>query len=397
MGYLALYRKYRPKTFEDMCGQEPIVQTLTNQLKADRIAHAYLFSGPRGTGKTSTAKILAKAVNCLNPTPFGPCCQCEVCNMIDDKSTPDVVEIDAASNNGVDNIRQLIEESKYAPQNVKHKVYIIDEVHMLSKAAFDALLKTLEEPTKDVIFILATTEKHKVPATIFSRCQRYDFKLMSLNTIKDNLQDICISEGVKFEQGSLELVSKHAEGSMRDAISLLDQIMQFYSTGITTEGVREVLGEPNDEKVDRLAHYIDEDKIEEALSELKDIYMEGVSLSIVSESLYTRYKENIYNGTGNFHKAERCMRILAYLIEEIKQKNSSMGYTSFEIAVIKMCRPEMEEDYSSLYCRLQKVEQALEKVLEGGEIDFKPPTPIDKSEFLVLQYNQTCNVKLHIG
>ena len=194
MSYIALYRKYRPKTFDEVYGQHAIVQTLTNQIKANRIAHAYLFCGPRGTGKTSIAKIFAKAINCSNPNNGSPCLQCKCCQETAQGLNVDIIEIDAASNNGVDNIRELIEESRYRPQHGKYKVYIIDEVHMLSNSAFNALLKTLEEPTGNTIFILATTEVHKVPPTIFSRCQRYNFKLLTNEEIVEALQDILTKE-----------------------------------------------------------------------------------------------------------------------------------------------------------------------------------------------------------
>ena len=223
MSYTALYRKFRPDSFADVKGQEHIVTTLKNQLKANRIGHAYLFTGTRGTGKTTVAKIFAKTVNCEHPTEEGPCGECRICKAISAGASMNVIEIDAASNNGVDNIREIVEEVSYSPAEGKYKVYIIDEVHMLSIGAFNALLKTLEEPPSYVIFILATTEVHKLPITILSRCQRYDFKRISIDTITGRMQELIAAEEVQVEDKALRYIAKTADGSMRDALSLLDQ------------------------------------------------------------------------------------------------------------------------------------------------------------------------------
>ena len=223
MSYTALYRKFRPDNFKDVKGQDHIVTTLKNQIQADRIGHAYLFCGTRGTGKTSIAKLFAKTVNCENPVDGSPCGVCASCKSIAAGASMNVIEIDAASNNGVDNIREIVDEVSYSPAEGKYKVYIIDEVHMLSIGAFNALLKTLEEPPSYVIFILATTEVHKIPITILSRCQRYDFKRISIETITARMQELMDAEGVKVEEKALRYVAKTADGSMRDALSLLDQ------------------------------------------------------------------------------------------------------------------------------------------------------------------------------
>ena len=228
MSYTALYRKFRPDNFSDVKGQEHIVTTLTNQIKADRIGHAYLFCGTRGTGKTTVAKILAKAVNCEHPVDGSPCNECETCRAIQAGTSMNVIEIDAASNNGVDNIREIREEVAYRPTQGRYKVYIIDEVHMLSTGAFNALLKTLEEPPSYVIFILATTEAHKIPITILSRCQRYDFRRISIETISKRLQDLMDKEQIQVQEKAIRYVAKAADGSMRDALSLLDQCIAFY-------------------------------------------------------------------------------------------------------------------------------------------------------------------------
>ncbi|WP_337606413.1 DNA polymerase III subunit gamma/tau [Claveliimonas sp.] len=228
MGYMALYRKFRPGEFEDVKGQDAIVTTLKNQIRTDRIGHAYLFCGTRGTGKTTVAKIFAKAVNCEHPNEGSPCGECAMCRSIAAGTSMNVIEIDAASNNGVDNIREIREEVAYRPTEGKYKVYIIDEVHMLSIGAFNALLKTLEEPPEYVIFILATTEAHKIPVTILSRCQRYDFKRISIDTISGRLDELIKKEGLDVEEKAVRYIARMADGSMRDALSLLDQCAAFY-------------------------------------------------------------------------------------------------------------------------------------------------------------------------
>ena len=253
MSYTALYRKWRPNDFTDVKGQDHIVTTLKNQIKADRIGHAYLFCGTRGTGKTTIAKILAKAVNCERPVDGSPCNECETCKSITAGTSMNVIEIDAASNNGVDNIREIRDEVQYSPTSGKYKVYIIDEVHMLSIGAFNALLKTLEEPPAYVIFILATTEAHKIPITILSRCQRYDFKRISIDTITERLSELMISEKVNVEEKALRYIAKAADGSMRDALSLLDQCIAFYlGKDLKYDNVLEVLGAVDTEVFSKL-------------------------------------------------------------------------------------------------------------------------------------------------
>ena len=243
MSYTALYRKFRPQEFEDVRGQEHIVTTLKNQIQADRIGHAYLFCGTRGTGKTTIAKIFAKAANCERPVGGSPCGECKSCLAIAAGSSMNVIEIDAASNNGVDNIREIREEVAYSPAQGKYKVYIIDEVHMLSIGAFNALLKTLEEPPAYVIFILATTEAHKIPITILSRCQRYDFKRISIDEISSRLAELMGKEQVEAEERAIRYIAKAADGSMRDALSLLDQCIAFYlGQKLTYDRVLDVLG-----------------------------------------------------------------------------------------------------------------------------------------------------------
>ena len=253
MSYTALYRKFRPAEFADVKGQDHIITTLQNQIKANRIGHAYLFCGTRGTGKTTVAKIFAKAVNCEHPVDGSPCGECEMCRSIAAGTSMNVIEIDAASNNGVDNIREIREEVAYRPTEGRYKVYIIDEVHMLSIGAFNALLKTLEEPPEYVIFILATTEVHKIPITILSRCQHYDFKRISIETITDRMKELMDTEKVDVEDKALRYIAKAADGSMRDALSLLDQCIAFYmGQKLTYDNVLEVLGAVDTDVFSRL-------------------------------------------------------------------------------------------------------------------------------------------------
>ena len=279
MSYMALYRKFRPGEFEDVKGQDHISQTLQNQIKANRIGHAYLFCGTRGTGKTSVAKIFAKAVNCERPLNGSPCGECETCRAISEGRSMNVIEIDAASNNGVDNIREIREEVAYRPTEGKYKVYIIDEVHMLSIGAFNALLKTLEEPPEYVIFILATTEAHKIPITILSRCQRYDFKRISIDTISQRLLDLMEREQVEVEERAIRYIAKAADGSMRDALSLLDQCIAFYlGQKLTYDHVLEVLGAVDTEVFSRLLREIISRDVGKVLKSVEELVMQGREL-----------------------------------------------------------------------------------------------------------------------
>ena len=279
MSYTALYRKFRPDAFSDVKGQDHIVTTLKNQLRANRIGHAYLFTGTRGTGKTTVAKIFAKTVNCEHPTEDGPCGECRICKAIAAGASMNVIEIDAASNNGVDNIREIIDEVSYSPAEGKYKVYIIDEVHMLSPGAFNALLKTLEEPPSYVIFILATTEVHKIPITILSRCQRYDFKRISIDTITDRMKELMDTEQVQVEDRALRYIAKVADGSMRDALSLLDQCIAFHlGKELTYDMTLDVLGAVDTEVFSRLLRFVMDRNVLGCIELLEEIVMQGREL-----------------------------------------------------------------------------------------------------------------------
>lgn len=383
MSYTALYRKFRPQEFEDVKGQEHIVTTLKNQIKADRIGHAYLFCGTRGTGKTTVAKIFAKAVNCEHPVDGSPCGKCPACQGIAAGTSMNVIEIDAASNNGVDNIRQIREEVSYRPTEGKYKVYIIDEVHMLSAGAFNALLKTLEEPPAYVIFILATTEAHKIPITILSRCQRYDFHRISIDTITDRLAELMRIEQVDVEERALRYVAKAGDGSMRDALSLLDQCIAFHlGEKLTYENVLEVLGAVDTEVFSALLRQVLAKDVTGAIRTVDHLVDQGRELGQMVND-FTWYMRNlllIQSADDMEEVLDMSADHLAALKEEAQmvepetliryirifsELSSQIRYAAqkrilLEIAIIKLCRPQMEKDLSALNERMDDMEQKLE-------------------------------------
>ena len=382
MSYTALYRKFRPQEFEDVKGQDHIVTTLKNQIKADRIGHAYLFCGTRGTGKTTVAKIFAKAVNCEHPIDGSPCGECSSCKGIAAGTSMNVIEIDAASNNGVDNIRQIREEVAYRPTEGKYKVYIIDEVHMLSTGAFNALLKTLEEPPAYAIFILATTEANKIPITILSRCQRYDFHRISIDTITDRLTELMKEEQVDVEERALRYVAKAGDGSMRDALSLLDQCIAFHlGEKLTYENVLDVLGAVDTEVFSRLLRQIINRDVTGAIHVIGELVDEGRELGQLVND-FTWYMRNLLllqssdemeevldMSADNLAalKAEAQMvepEVLMRYIRIFSDLSNQIRYAAqkrimLEIAIIKLCRPQMETDYSSLVDRMDDLEKKL--------------------------------------
>lgn len=321
MGYTALYRKFRPQEFEDVKGQEHIVTTLKNQIKADRIGHAYLFCGTRGTGKTTIAKILARAVNCEHPVDGSPCNTCKTCRAINGGTSMNVIEIDAASNNGVDNIREIREEVAYRPTTGKYKVYIIDEVHMLSTGAFNALLKTLEEPPSYVIFILATTEAHKIPITILSRCQRYDFRRITADTIAARLQELMDKEGNDVEEKAIRYIAKAADGSMRDALSLLDQCIAFYlGEKLTYEKVLENLGAVDTQVFSRMLRQILQQDTAGTIKTLDEIIIQGRELGqFVTDFIW--YLRNLLLISTSEHP-EEAVDASAENLERMKEESS---------------------------------------------------------------------------
>ena len=384
MSYTALYRKFRPDTFEDVKGQDHIVKTLRNQIKADRIGHAYLFCGTRGTGKTTVAKILARAVNCEHPVDGNPCNECASCRAIASGASMNVIEIDAASNNGVDNIREIREEVAYPPTEGRYKVYIIDEVHMLSIGAFNALLKTLEEPPSYVIFILATTEAHKIPVTILSRCQRYDFRRISQETILKRLEDLMEKEQVDAEEKALRYVAKKGDGSMRDSLSLLDQCIAFYlGEKLTYDRVLEVLGAVDTDVFSELLRLILAEQITDAIALLDRLILDGRDLTQFVND-FTWYLRNLMLlkasddmedildiSTENLAQLReeaamirndtlmRFIRIFSELANSIRYSVNKR--VMLEMALIKLCKPEAEKDELSLIERIRKLERMIEQ------------------------------------
>lgn len=384
MSYMALYRKFRPDEFEDVKGQDAIVKTLKNQIVADRIGHAYLFCGTRGTGKTTVAKIFAKAVNCEHPVDGSPCGECAMCRAITSGASMNVIEIDAASNNGVDNIREIREEVAYRPTEGRYKVYIIDEVHMLSIGAFNALLKTLEEPPEYVIFILATTEAHKIPITILSRCQRYDFKRITIDTIASRLQELIDKEGWDVEEKAVRYVARMADGSMRDALSLLDQCAAFYmGQRLTYEHVLEVLGAVDTEMFSRLLRELLEMDARAVMQTVEELIMQGRELSQLAAD-FTWYLRNLLLA-GSAEGMEDIMDMSAENLARLKEEAQMIdgdtliryirifsdlsGQLKFatqkrvllEVALIKLCRPQMETTQDALLERIRSIEKQLEE------------------------------------
>ena len=384
MSYTALYRKFRPDEFEDVKGQDAIVRTLKNQINADRIGHAYLFCGTRGTGKTTVAKIFAKAVNCEHPVDGSPCGECAMCKSIAAGTSMNVIEIDAASNNGVDNIREIREEVTYRPTEGKYKVYIIDEVHMLSIGAFNALLKTLEEPPEYVIFILATTEAHKIPITILSRCQRYDFKRISIETIAARLRELIDKEGWDVEDKAVRYIAKMADGSMRDSLSLLDQCAAFYmNETLTYDHVLEVLGAVDTEMFSRLLRQLLAMDVHQVIETVDELVMQGRELSQLAAD-FTWYLRNLLlvKSSDNMEdvldvssenlallKEEaqmidsdtliRYIRIFSDLTNQLKY--ATQKRVLLEVTLIKLCRPAMDQNKDALLDRIRAIEKQLEE------------------------------------
>ncbi len=403
MSYVALYRKWRPMVFDDVVGQDNIVTILKNQVSNQRTAHAYLFSGGRGTGKTSTAKILSRAVNCLQANQGNPCNQCEVCKGILAGNIMDVIEIDAASNNSVDDIRTMRDEVFYAPSAAKFRVYIIDEVHMLSTGAFNALLKILEEPPKHVIFILATTEPHKLPATILSRCQRFEFRLVGEKHIIARLKTISESTGVKIQQEALELIARMAEGALRDAISIFDQCMGTEGGTVTKQTVIDTVGIPGEETMIKLVDAISGGNILECMELVDRICKEGKDLGQSVSNLVRLFRDIlVYSSTmsdGDFYLGSVETQTLQYLAPKFEQyelvsiimslselvsnmKWSSQPRVMLEVEMVRLCKRSASMEFAALEDRISRVEQLISrKHLEpDAEIRKKPAAKVDTAK-----------------
>lgn len=391
MSYTALYRKWRPSSFSDVKGQDHIVQTLKNQITSGRVGHAYLFCGTRGTGKTSIAKIFAKAVNCEHPEDGSPCGECQTCKNIAAGASLNVVEIDAASNNGVENIREIRDEVQYPPTEGKYRVYIIDEVHMLSTGAFNALLKTLEEPPSYVIFILATTEVQKIPVTVMSRCQRYDFKRITVETIADHLKELTAAEHIQVEERALTYIAKAADGALRDALSLLDQCVAFhYGELLTYDNVLDVLGAVDITVFGNLFRAVAENRTKDCITCLEEMVIQGRELGqfVIDFIWYLRNLlilksvddgENLLDMSTenqNLLKEDSGLvdnDILLRYIRVFSDLSNQLRYASqkrvlIEVALIKLTRPQMEQNFDSILQRLALIE----KQLENGAVSMAP-------------------------
>lgn len=375
--YQVLYRKYRPKVFDDVVGQEHITSTLQNEIKNGSLSHAYLFTGSRGTGKTTCAKILSKAVNCLHPVNGNPCNECEICKGIESGAILDVVEIDAASNNGVDNIRDIRDEANFAPAAAKYRVYIIDEVHMLSIGAFNALLKTLEEPPEHVKFILATTEVHKLPVTILSRCQRFDFKRVSAESMKKRIDYIAAQENFTVDEEAAKLIARLADGGMRDALSMLDRCIS-QSSEVTTEVVSAVAGLTGKKHLFDLSAAISQNDTSKALSLINELHANSFDMERLCSELIAHFRALMI--TLTVRQPENVLVSTAEEIEEYKSQAASMSLTAvlrcidafqsalanikqgvnrrteLELTVIKLSAPDISGDMESLKARIESLE-----------------------------------------
>ena len=381
MGYLALYRRYRPTDFKGIIGQEHVVKTLVNQIETGRLGHAYLFTGTRGTGKTSTAKIFAKAINCQHPENGSPCGKCEACKALSDPSNIDVVEIDAASNNGVNEIRELRENVQFPPVSVQYKVYIIDEVHMLSGAAFNALLKTLEEPPKHAVFILATTEAHKLPATILSRCMRFDFKLVPTEKIAELIAAIYDEQGKKYQKEAVFALARAGEGSIRDALSIADTALSYGDGELTYEDVNEILGSSNAELITEFTEKLLAGETGAVLSIIESLATLGKSMGVLTKDITGVVRDLLVIKTCKTANdilglpetrlsalSEIAARVsearLIRVLEIFAETENELRYATsprvvFETAALKAARPETDYDIDALLARIKTLEDTV--------------------------------------
>jgi DNA polymerase III subunit gamma/tau len=369
MSYQALYRKYRSQRFDEMVGQEVVARTLKNAIITDQISHAYLFSGPRGTGKTSAAKIFAKAINCPNQTDGEPCNTCEICQAVTNGSLEDVIEMDAASNNGVDEIRDIRDKSTYAPSRAKYKVYIIDEVHMLTTGAFNALLKTLEEPTENVVFVLATTEIQKIPATILSRVQRFAFRAITSHDITQHLSEVLTAEGVTFDEAAVALIANAADGGMRDALSTLDQALSFAENGLTLDVALLVTGAISKQALDAYISAIADQQVENALTQLDTIFADGKNMIRFTEDLMSHFRDMLLAEipTVNVSKAQvfAWIDIATETLQTLK--NTTQEKIAADVMTMRLSEALKTADYSQVIADLQHQVSALTRQLESGQ------------------------------
>ncbi len=369
MSYQALYRKYRSQRFDEMVGQEVVARTLKNAIITDQISHAYLFSGPRGTGKTSAAKIFAKAINCPNQTDGEPCNTCEICQGVTNGSLEDVIEMDAASNNGVDEIRDIRDKSTYAPSRAKYKVYIIDEVHMLTTGAFNALLKTLEEPTENVVFVLATTEIQKIPATILSRVQRFAFRTITSHDITQHLSEVLTAEGVTFDEAAVALIANAADGGMRDALSTLDQALSFAENGLTLDVALLVTGAISKQALDAYISAIADQQVENALTQLDTIFADGKNMIRFTEDLMSHFRDMLLAETPTVNVSKAQVFAWIDIATETLQtlKNTTQEKIAADVMTMRLSEALKTADYSQVIADLQHQVSALTRQLESGQ------------------------------
>lgn len=408
----ALYRAYRPQTFKDVVGQEHIIKTLKNQIQNNNVGHAYLFCGTRGTGKTSTAKIFARAVNCEDSVNEEPCNECEVCKDILNDNNMDVIEIDAASNNSVDDIREIRENVKYTPAKCKYKVYIIDEVHMLSQGAFNALLKTLEEPPSYVIFILATTEPHKIPATILSRCQRFDFKRVTVKDMSSRMKEICEDVNIEVDDRALNLIARNSQGALRDALSILDQCMSFSENKIEYKDVVDLLGTVNVEQLFEMADYVIKEDTKKCLEILNEFVIWGKDIKNLIDDLIDHFRNLMVCKVSNdldeiislpeeiidqlksqaetieTNEIIRILNILSITQDDIKA--SSNPRVLAEVSIMKLSQPMFDDSKEALLKRISN----LEEVIRSGNITVNNNQ--DKKEQVVTQEEEKYEEKEEI-
>ncbi len=402
MAYQAIYRKWRPSVFEDVAGQSHITKTLQNQLETGRVSHAYLFCGTRGTGKTTCAKILAKAVNCKNPKNGSPCNECDICRGIADGSIMDVFEIDAASNNGVDNIREIIEDAKYVATEAQYRVYIIDEVHMLSGGAFNALLKTLEEPPAHVIFILATTEAHKVPQTILSRCQRFDFKRIKPEDIIRRMREIAMGDGLSISDDAYRLLAQLADGSMRDGLSILERCVSAVGTSLSYDAVTSALGIAGNGPLFDTVDYINEQNSKGILETVNALMNDGKDLHLFIDNLIEHFRNlMVCKVSDNPDSLLSCdpeetvklkaqaektsFEKLSNAVSKLSAARSEAKWVKeprviYELALIKLVKPELDVSYEAILDRLTECEDKIKEGITVTAVQAPPPKEEKKPE-----------------
>lgn len=406
MGYLALYRKYRPKTFDEVVDQKHITQTLINQITSDKIGHAYLFCGSRGTGKTSTAKIFARAINCETPINGSACGNCEACKALSQGNNLDILEIDAASNNGVDEIRELREQVKYPPVTGRYKVYIIDEVHMLTPSAFNALLKTLEEPPKYVVFILATTESHKIPATILSRCMRFDFKLVSTDEIAKLIGRILTDSNIKYEEKAVQIIARAGDGSVRDALSIADMVISYSNGNLTYDNVVKVVGSIEKEKLYNIVQNVLTKNIGGVLEELDKCLGEGKPPLVLSKELISYFRDLLVILTLDEVKAKEMVIVPSDVFDNMKKQAVNENYSTIISAIESLSTVEQDLRYSvqpkivlesSLikamnFINLEARVSAIEKQLQDGSLEVKKKITTIKEGLQTVKRQESVNI-----